>query len=164
MALKKYKRTDQGRKLSFKKTVCIGMNEPEETLEEAGTVLPDPKTLVPNTLSKPNVLFIGAVENGYFNPMPDLKQDPPRWEPGLYSIAAGKWPSPNTTADLMDLTPYNGNSIMVVASEWNQEVISEARIFGVLDKVACDVIQKFAYEHMQEKEAEIASYISGISN
>jgi hypothetical protein len=83
---------------------------------------------------------------------------------GSYSIAAGKWPSPNLTADLLDLTPYNGQAIMVVASAWNQEVISEARIIGVLDKESCDVIQKFAYEHMQEKESEIASYITGISN
>jgi hypothetical protein len=140
------------------------MNDAEETLEEAGTVMPHPKTLVPTTLNKANVLFMGAVENGYFNPGPDLKNSPPRWEPGTYSIAAGKWPSPNLTADLLDLTPYNGQSIMVIASDWNQEVISEARIFGVLDKVACDVIQKFAYEHMQEREQEIASYISGISN
>ncbi|MBX0334259.1 hypothetical protein K3G39_13530 [Pontibacter sp. HSC-14F20] len=136
----------------------------EETLEETGTVLPDPQTLVPTTLNKSNVLFIGAVENGYFNPVPDMKHSPPRWEPGTYSLAAGKWPSPNLTADLLDLTPYNGQSIMVIASDWNEEVISEARIFGVLDKVACDVIQKFAYEHMQDKEEEIASYISGISN
>lgn len=140
------------------------MNDAEETLEEADTVLPDPQTLVPATLNKANVLFIGLVENGYFNPVPDLKQDPPRWEPGLYSIATGKWPSPNLTADLLDLTPYNGNAIMVIASDWNREVISEARVFGVLDKVACDVLQKFAYEHMQDKEAEIAAYISGISN
>lgn len=140
------------------------MNDAEETLEETGTVLPNPKTLVPTTLSKANVLFIGAVKNGYFNPVPDLKNSPHRWEPGMYSIAAGKWPSPNLSADLLDLSPYNGKSIMVIASDWNQEVISEARIFGVLDNVACDVIQKFAYEHMQEKEEEIASYISGISN
>jgi hypothetical protein len=140
------------------------MDTPEETLEEAGTVLPNPKTLVPNTLQKANVLFMGAVENGYFMPVPDLKQSPPRWEPGSYSITAGNWPSPNLSAALLDLTPYNGQSIMVIASDWNQEVISEARIFGVLDKVACDVLQKFAYEHMQEKEEEIASYISGISN
>jgi hypothetical protein len=140
------------------------MNISDETQEEAGTVLPSPETLVPSTLKKPNVLFMGAVENGYFNPVPDLKQSPPRWEPGLYSIAAGKWPSPNLTADLLDLSPYEGKSIMVIASDWNQEVISEARIFGTLDKVACDVLQKFAYEHMQEKEEEIASYISGINN
>lgn len=140
------------------------MNDPEEKLEETGTVLPAPETLVPNTLSKPNALFLGAVENGYFNPVPDLKQHPPRWKPGSYSITAGKWPSPNLTADLLDLSPYEGNSIMVIASAWNEEVISEARIFGVLDKVACDVLQKFAYGHMQEKEEEIASYISGINN
>lgn len=140
------------------------MNDAEEKLEEAGTVLPHPQTLVPTTLNKANVLFIGPVENGYFKPLPDLKQSPPRWEPGTYSLAAGKWPSPNLIADLLDLAPYNGQAIMVIASDWNQEVISEARIFGVLDKVACDVLQKFAYGHMQEKEEEIASYISGISN
>lgn len=140
------------------------MNDAEETLEGAETVLPAPETLVPTTLNKANVLFIGPVENGYFKPAPDHKEQPPRWEPGLYSLAAGKWPSPNTTADLLDLTPYNGQAILVIASDWNKEVISEARIFGVLDKVACDVLQKFAYGHMQEKETEIASYISGISN
>ncbi|PVY39733.1 hypothetical protein [Pontibacter virosus] len=140
------------------------MNDAEETLEETGTVLPDPKTLVPTTLNKANVLFIGPVEDGYFKPAPDHKESPPRWEPGQYSLAAGKWPSPNLTADLLDLTPYNGQAILVIASDWNQEVISEARIFGVLDKVACDVLQKFAYGHMQDKEEEIASYISGISN
>lgn len=140
------------------------MENSDETLEEAGTTLPHPKTLVPNTLKRANVLFVGTVENGYFKPAPDLRHSPPRWEPGLYRIAAGKWPSPNLTADLLDLAPYNGKAIMVIASDWNEEVISEARLFGVLDKVACDVIQKFAYEHMQEKEEEIASYISGISN
>jgi hypothetical protein len=142
----------------------MGMENSDEVLEEAGTVMPNPKTLVPSTLNKANVLFMGAVENGYFNPVPDLKHSPPRWEPGSYSIAEGKWPSPNLTADLLDLTPYNGKSILVIASDWNQEVISEARIFGVLDKVACDVIQKFAYEHMQDREEEIAVYISGIGN
>lgn len=140
------------------------MNDADETLEETGTVLPDPKTLLPTTLSKANVLFIGPVENGYFLPAPDHKEQPPRWEPGQYSLATGKWPSPNLTADLLDLSPYNGQAILVIASDWNQEVISEARVFGVLDKAACDVLQKFAYEHMQDKEEEIASYISGISN
>ncbi|MBD1395772.1 hypothetical protein H9Q13_01225 [Pontibacter sp. JH31] len=140
------------------------MEHPEKTLEETGTVMPDPKTLVPNTLKKDNVLFMGAVEDGYFMPVPDIKHSPPRWEPGSYRIAAGKWPSPNLSADLVDLTHYNGQSIMLIASNWNEEVISEARIFGVLDRVSCDVLQKFAYEHMQETEEEIASYISGISN
>jgi hypothetical protein len=140
------------------------MENSDEVLEEAGTVLPNPKTLVPSTLNKANVLFMGAVENGYFNPVPDLKHSPPRWEPGSYSIAEGKWPSPSLTADLLDLTPYNGRAILVIASDWNQEVISEARIFGVLDKVACDVLQKFSYEHMQDREEEIAVYISGIGN
>lgn len=140
------------------------MDNSEEKLEEAGTVMPDPKTLVPSTLIKANVLFMGPVVNGYFLPVPDKKQTPPRWEPGSYSITAGKWPSPNLTADLLDLTPYNGNSIMVIASDWNKEVISQARIFGVLNNVACDVIQKFTFEHLQEKEEEIAVYISGIGN
>jgi hypothetical protein len=140
------------------------MDNAEEKLEETGTVMPDPQALVPSTLNKANVLFMGPVVNGYFLPVPDKKETPPRWEPGSYSLAAGKWPSPNLTADLMDLTPYNGNALMVIASDWNQEVISQARIFGVLNNVACDVIQKFAFEQLQEKEEEIAVYISGIGN
>jgi hypothetical protein len=140
------------------------MDETNEALEEAGTVLPNPKTLVPTTLNKANVLFMGPVKQGFFMPVPDLKHSPPRWEPGNYRITAGKWPSPNLIADLVDLSPYEGQSILVIASDWDKEVISQARLFGVLDNVACDVIQKFAYEHLQDREEEIARYISGIGN
>ncbi|WP_242917832.1 hypothetical protein [Pontibacter liquoris] len=140
------------------------MENPEEALEKAGTLLPDPMALVPSALKEVNVLFIGPVVNNYFIPAPDKKQTPPRWEQGSYRLASGKWPSPGSTADLMDLTPYNGSSIMVIASAWNEEVISQARIFGVLNNVACEVIQTFAYEHLQEKEEEITVYISGIGN
>lgn len=140
------------------------MDTPEEVLDDADAILPSPKTVLPKALNKVNVLFMGPVENGYFKPVPDKAHTPPRWEQGSYSLAAGKWPSPNLTADLMDLTPYNGYSIMVIASEWNKEVISQARIFGVLNNPARDVINKFAYEQLQEKEDEIATYISGISN
>ncbi len=140
------------------------MEETNKALEETGTVLPAPKTLVPSTLNKVNVLFMGPVKQGYFLPVPDLKQSPPRWEPGSYRITTGKWPSPNRIADLLDLSPYEGQSILVIASDWDKEVISQARVFGVLSNVACDVIQKFAYEHLQGKEEEIARYISGIGN
>ncbi|GAB3202484.1 hypothetical protein ABID22_004136 [Pontibacter aydingkolensis] len=140
------------------------MNTPEEVLEEGSNVLPNPQAMVPNALKKVNVLFIGPVENGYFKPVPDKANTPPRWEQGSYSLAANQGPSTGTTADLMDLSHYNGYSIMVMASEWNKEVISKARIFGVLDNTARDVINKFAYVHLQEKEEEIATYISGIGN
>ena len=140
------------------------MDTPEEVLEDGDAVLPNPKAVVPKALNKVNVLFMGPVENGYFKPVPDKVNTPPRWEQGTYSLAAGKWPSPGSTADLMDLSYYNGYSIMVMASEWNEEVISQARIFGVLNNSARDVINKFAYQHLQEKEDEIATYISGIDN
>jgi hypothetical protein len=140
------------------------MDTPEEVLDESDAVLPNPKAVIPKALNKVNVLFMGPVENGYFKPVPDKMNTPPRWKAGNYSLAAGKWPSPGSTADLMDLTHYNGYSLMVMASEWNEEVISQARIFGVLNNSARDVINKFTYEHLQKKEDEIASYISGIDN
>lgn len=140
------------------------MEQPEDTLNEANTIKPDPQPVLPNALQEINVLFMGPVENGYFKPFPDKLHTPPRWEQGSYSLAAGKWPSPNLNADLMDLTPYNGYSLMVMASAWNKEVISQARIFGVLNNIGCDVIHKFAYDTIQAKEEEIAVYISGISN
>ncbi|MCX2740926.1 hypothetical protein [Pontibacter anaerobius] len=140
------------------------MDAPEEVLDESGTVLPNPKALVPKALQEVNVLFIGPVEDGYFQPVQDMLHTPPRWEKGNYSITAGKWPAPGSTANLMDLSQYNGYAIMVMASAWDKEVISQARIFGVLNTMASDVIAKFAYEHQQGKEDEIAAYISGISN
>ncbi len=139
------------------------MNSDNEIVKK-GTLLPDPKELVPETLSDTNVLFMGPVEDGYFKPVPDKLNTPPRWEQGTYSLAAGKWPSPNLSADLMDLAPYNGYSIMVIASAWNKEVISHARIIGVLDNTTQDVITKFAFDKLQEKEDEIAGYVSGLSN
>ncbi len=135
-----------------------------EVTEESGKVMPNPQALLPNALQEVNVVFMGPVVDGYFQPVPDKLNNPPRWEQGSYSIASGKWPSPNLNADLMDLTPYNGYAILVVASAWNKEVISKARVFGVLTTMASDVVAKFAYENLQEKEDEIAAYISGISN
>jgi hypothetical protein len=140
------------------------MDTAEEMIEESGAVLPNPKAVVPKALQDVNVIFMGPVEDGYFKPVADKLNNPPRWEKGSYSIAAGKWPSPGLTADLMDLIPYNGYAIMVIASAWNEEVISQARVFGVLNTMASDVIAKFAYEHLQEKEEEITAYISGTSN
>lgn len=140
------------------------MANSEEVLDENDAVLPNPQAILPGALKEVNVLFMGPVENGYFKPVSDKVNTPPRWEKGNYRLAAGKWPSPNLTADLMDLTPYNGYYIMVMASEWNEEVISQARIFGILNTSAGDVINKYAYEHLQEKEDEIATYISGIGN
>jgi len=140
------------------------MDQPKETLSEANTVKPDPQPVLPSALQEVNVLFMGPVENGYFKPYPDKLNTPPRWKQGSYSLAAGKWTAASTTADLMDLSPYNGYSIMVMACAWNMEVISQARIFGVLNTQACDVLYKYAYESLQEKEEEIAAYISGISN
>lgn len=140
------------------------MENTDEVLDESGTVLPNPQALVPPVLQNMNVLFMGPVENGFFKPVPDKSNTPPRWNPGSYSLTAGKWPSPNLKADLMDLTSYNGYSIMVIASDWNEEVISQARIFGVLNNTAQDVVNKFAFEKLQEKEDEIATYISGIGN
>ncbi|MFD2512276.1 hypothetical protein ACFSRY_00240 [Pontibacter locisalis] len=140
------------------------MDTPEEVIDEAGAVLPNPKAVVPKALQDVNVVFMGPVVDGFFQPVPDSLNTPPRWEQGSYSITAGKWPSPGLTPNLMDLTAYNGYSIMVMASAWDKEVISQARIFGVLSTMACDVIAKFAYQKLQEKEEEIAAYISGISN
>ena len=140
------------------------MDTPEEALDETGAVLPNPKAVVPNALQEVNVVFMGPVVDGYFQPVPDNANTPPRWEQGSYSITAGKWPSTGLHTGLIDLTPYNGQGILVMASAWDKEVISQARIFGVLSSMACDVISKFAYEKLQEKEEEIAAYISGISN
>jgi hypothetical protein len=140
------------------------MNAHEDIAEEHGALLPDPKAIVPNALQKVNVVFIGPVINGYFQPAPDNLQIPPRWEQGSYSLTAGKWPSEGIIPDMIDLTPYNGYSILVMASVWDKEVISQARIFGVLTNMASDVITKFAYDKLQEKEEEVASYISGINN
>lgn len=132
--------------------------------DPADIVLPEAKPIIARVLNKVNVLFMGPVEDGYFKPVPDKLNTPPRWESGTYSLAEGKWTASSTTAHLMDLSPYNGYSILVIASEWNKEVISDARLFGVLDTVAGDVIHKFGYQHLQEKEEEIARYISGIGN
>ncbi|PRY10166.1 hypothetical protein CLV24_11583 [Pontibacter ummariensis] len=140
------------------------MDTPTETVEETGAVLPNPQAVVPNALQEVNVVFMGPVVDGYFQPVPDKLNTPPRWEQGSYSITAGKWPTPGLSPNLMDLTRYNGYSILVMASAWDKEVISQARIFGVLTNMASDVIAKFAYASLQEKEEEIAAYISGISN
>lgn len=140
------------------------MDTPEEAIDESGAVLPNPKAVVPKALQEVNVLFMGPVVDGYFQPVPDSLNTPPRWQQGNYSITAGKWPAPGLTPNLMDLTPYNGHGILVMASAWDKEVISQARIFGVVSTMACDVISKFVYEKLQEKEEEIAAYISGISN
>ncbi|ARS34575.1 hypothetical protein [Pontibacter actiniarum] len=140
------------------------MDTPEEMMDEAGTTLPNPKAVIPNALQDVNVLFMGPVVDGYFQPVPDKVNTPPRWEQGSYSITADKWPPPSLSPNLMDLTPYNGYAIMVMASAWDKEVISQARIFGVLSTMANDVIANFAYDCLQEKEEEIAAYISGISN
>lgn len=142
------------------------MDNAEETVEDkaSGAVLPNPEAIVPNALREKNVLFMGPVAGGYFQPVPDKLTDPPRWKPGNYSLTAGIWPSPNLKADLMDLSTYNGYGIMVMASEWNEEVISRARIIGILSSMASDVVAKFAFEALQEKESEIATYVSGHSN
>jgi hypothetical protein len=135
-----------------------------EVTEESSEVLPNPKSLVPKALQKINVLFIGHVEEGYFHPAPDKLNNPPRWEQGAYNITTGKWPSPELTSNFIDLSEYNGDAIMVMASAWDTEVISQARIFGKLSQMACDVIVTFAYDKLQASEEEIAAFISGISN
>lgn len=141
------------------------MDNAEETVEESsGAVLPNPEAIVPNALREVNVFFMGPVVGGYFQPVPDKLHTPPRWKPGNYSLTAGTWPSPNLSADLMDLSTYNGYGIMVMASEWNEEVISRARIIGIMSTMATDVVTKFASEVLQEKESEIATYVSGHSN
>ncbi|QCR21101.1 hypothetical protein [Pontibacter sp. SGAir0037] len=143
----------------------------EETLEPSSEEVSDAArdlevsaALLPKGLKKKNVLFMGPVVDGFFQPEKDKLHDPPRWEPGNYSLAAGKWPPPSLVPNFIDLTSYNGYVLMVMASEWDKEVISEARIFGVLDAGSGDVVGKFVYKNLQEKEEEIAAYISGISN
>ncbi len=136
----------------------------EEVIDESSNVLPHPKSLVPKALQEINVLFLGHVEDGYFHPVPDKLNNPPRWEQGSYSITSGKWPAPDLVPNFIDLSEYNGDAIMVMASAWDKEVISQARIFGKLSQMACDVIATFAYDKLQASEEEIAAFISGISN
>ena len=137
------------------------MENAEETLEES-TLLPNPLAVVPSALRDVNALFIGPVADGFFQPVQDKLETPPRWEQGNYSLTAGKWPS--KTLNLMDLTSYNGYVLLVIAAAWDAEVISQARIVGVMDTMAGDVLSKFAYRTLQEKEEEIAAYTSGLSN
>lgn len=131
----------------------------ENTLEKPAVVLPQ-------ELRAANVLFIGPVVEGFFQPVPDKLFNPSRWEQGNYRITAGKWPTASTSPNFTDLTHYNGYYLLIMASDWSDsdKVISQARIIGVLDSSSGDVISKFAYATMQEKEEEIAVYISGISN
>jgi len=137
------------------------MENSEETLE-SNTILPNPMAMVPSALREVNALFVGPVADGFFQPTPDKLETPPRWEQGNYSLTAGKWPNP--VPNLMDLTPYNGYMIMVLAGAWDKEVISQARVIGVMTPMAGDVLSKFAYLTLQEKEEEIAGYTSGLSN
>lgn len=145
------------------------MENAEETLEDSkeetvkeNTLMPDPMAMVPISLREVNALFIGPVSNGFFQPTQDKLENPPRWEQGNYSLTAGKWPS--KIPNLMDLTPYNGYALVVIAAAWDTEVISQARIIGVMNLMAGDVLTKFAYLTLQEKEEEIAGYTSGLSN
>lgn len=146
------------------------MQDAEETIDESSDKLEEAipleetATILTEGIRQNNVLFMGPVLDGYFQPASDKLHEPPRWETGNYSITAGKWPSPSLVPNLTDLTLYNGYVIMVMASEWDKEVISHAKIFGVMDNASGDVITKFVYQHLQEKEEEIAAYISGISN
>lgn len=133
----------------------------EETLKET-TLMPDPMAMVPLSLQEVNALFIGPVSDGFFQPAQDKLENPPRWEQGNYSLAAGKWPS--KIPNLMDLTSYNGYALVVIAAAWDTDVISQARIIGVMNLMAGDVLTKFAYLTLQEKEEEIAGYTSGLSN
>lgn len=136
----------------------------EETADEANTVLPNPKAIVPDALQEGNALFLGPVMDGFFQPYQDKLYTPPRWEQGNYSITAGAWPAPGLIPNLMDLTSYNGYVLLVIAAAWDSEVISQARILGVMDASAGDILSKFIYQHLQEKEEEIAAYTSGLSN
>ncbi len=146
------------------------MEHPEDTLDasseklEESIPLEETAVLLTEGLRPNNVLFMGPVLDGYFQPASDKLHNPPRWETGNYSITAGKWPTPSLVPNLTDLTPYNGYVIMVMATEWDKEVISHAKIFGIMDNASGDVVTKFAYQHMQEKEEEIAGYITGLSN
>ncbi|GAA4436761.1 hypothetical protein GCM10023188_30200 [Pontibacter saemangeumensis] len=137
------------------------MENTEEKLED-NVLMPNPLSMVPSALREVNALFIGPVADGFFQPTQDKLENPPRWEQGNYSLTAGKWPS--QLPNLMDLTPYNGYALMVIAAAWDKEVISQARIVGVMSKMAGDVLSKFAYLTLQEKEEEIAGYTSGLSN
>jgi len=137
---------------------------PEETVDETNTILPDPKAIVPDALQEGNALFLGPVMDGFFQPNQDKLHTPPRWEQGNYSITADAWPPPSLVPNLMDLTSYNGYVLLVIASAWDSEVISQARILGVMDAMAGDILSKFTYQHLQEKEEEIAAYTSGLSN
>lgn len=137
------------------------MESAEETAKRDVT-LPNPVAIALKALGDVNALFVGPVTDGYFQAAQDKLEHPPRWEQGNYSITNGKWPSP--TPNLIDLSPYNGYVLVVIAAAWNEEVISEARIVGVMTAMAGDVITKFAYKGMQEKEDEIAAYTSGLSN
>ncbi|MCJ8167437.1 hypothetical protein MKJ04_21530 [Pontibacter sp. E15-1] len=129
---------------------------------ENPTLLPHPIAVVPNALREESALFIGPVSDGFFQASQDKLESPPRWEQGNYSLTAGKWPSP--IPNLIDLTPYNGYVLVVIAADWDKEVISQARIVGVMTAMAGDVLTKFAYSTLQEKEEEIDAYTSGISN
>lgn len=137
------------------------MENAEETLQDH-TLMPNPMAMVPSALREVNALFIGPVADGFFQATQDKLENPPRWEQGNYSLAAGKWPS--KIPNLMDLTSYNGYVLLVIAAAWDEEVISQARIVGVMTTMAGDVLSKFAYKTLQEKEEEIAGYTSGISN
>ncbi len=137
------------------------LEKTDETIETP-TILPNPAAVLPNALREGCALFIGPVTDGYFQAAQDKHQHPPRWEQGNYSLTAGKWPNP--IPNLIDLTPYNGYVILVLAADWDKEVISQARVLGVMTTMAGDVLTKFAYATMQEKEEEIDAYTSGISN
>ncbi|WP_347158588.1 hypothetical protein [Pontibacter chitinilyticus] len=142
------------------------MDNAEETVEEQNILLPDPMVVVPDALQEGNALFLGPVADGFFQPTQDRLHTPPRWELGNYSLTAGIWPPVTGTPlpSFMDLTSYNGYMLLVIASAWDKEVISQARIIGVLSTMAGDVMSKFGYQHLQEKEEEIAAYTSGLSN
>lgn len=137
---------------------------PEEISDQEDIILPDPKAIVPDALQEGNALFLGPVVDGFFQPNQDKLHSPPRWEQGNYSITAGAWPPPSLVPNLMDLTSYNGYVLLVIASDWDSEVISQARILGVMDAMAGDILSKFIYQHLQEKEEEVAAYTSGLSN
>ncbi|MCC9134831.1 hypothetical protein ACFSKU_20010 [Pontibacter silvestris] len=136
----------------------------EEVEESSEGTLEQPAVVLPQGLRAANVLFMGPVVDGFFQPVPDKLFTPPRWEQGNYRVTAGKWPTASTVPVFTDLTHYNGYYLLIMASGWEDKVISQARIIGVQDSSSGDVISKFAYATMQEKEEEIAVYISGIGN
>ncbi len=137
---------------------------PENLPDEDSAILTNPEELVPDALQEGNALFLGSVEDGFFQAHQDKLQTPPRWPQGNYSLTAGSWPPPSLVPELMDLSAYNGYVLLVVASAWDSEVISQARILGVMDASAGDMLSKFGYLHLQEKEEEIAAYTAGFSN